>query len=219
MNSANEQKFKYVFFDFDGTIADTYDYYFNKLAEMYPNFNLKNLSKEEIEGNRNKSFNTIVREQGIPMWKLLFMAWRVKNQLNKDILQINMFNGIKEIFSDIKNEGKGIAVVSNNNNTNVLKFLQKEKIENLVNNIWTTSAVNGKHKSLQKALKYLKLEPQEVLYVGDEVRDINACKSTGIPIAAVTWGFNSENILSQNNPEYLVHNMDELKTVISSNDH
>ena len=44
----------------------------------------------------------------------------------------------------------------------------------------------------------------ETLYIGDEVRDIDACRKTGIRIISVTWGFNSKEALCRKNPDFLV---------------
>jgi hypothetical protein len=35
------------------------------------------------------------------------------------------------------------------------------------------------------------------LYVGDEVRDIQAAHKAGVAVAAVTWGFNSRDLLAR----------------------
>jgi len=52
---------KQVIFDFDGTIANSYNYYLRILDEMYPHFNLDQRSEEEIEIQRTKSFKTIIQ--------------------------------------------------------------------------------------------------------------------------------------------------------------
>lgn len=48
------------------------------------------------------------------------------------------------------------------------------------------------------------INPLEVIYVGDEDRDIIAAKKTKIKTIAVTWGFNTNEKLSRENPDYLV---------------
>ena len=47
------------------------------------------------------------------------------------------------------------------------------------------------------------LKSQEILYVGDELRDVKASQKAGIPVAAVTWGFNSRESLAASKPTYL----------------
>lgn len=52
-------------------------------------------------------------------------------------------------------------------------------------------------------------------YVADEVRDIDAAKSSGINSIAVSWGFNSEDVLKKEKPDYLISNPQELITIAS----
>ena len=46
-------------------------------------------------------------------------------------------------------------------------------------------------------LKLMRLGRDEVVYIGDEARDIDAAQKVGIPIISVTWGFNSSDVLSR----------------------
>jgi phosphoglycolate phosphatase len=206
---------KYVLIDFDGTIADTYSYYFNTLSKLYPELNIGNLTEQEISENKDKSFKTVIRENGIPFWKLLIMAYKVKSRLNKDILGIPLFPGIKELLIQLKELNVRVAVVSINNKKNILDFLKKENADNLVEDIWTTVGQFGKWRTLEKAIKKTGIKKSEVIYVGDEVRDIEACQKVGIKIAAVSWGFNSEKALRENKADYILIKPNDLLAIIN----
>jgi phosphoglycolate phosphatase-like HAD superfamily hydrolase len=56
----------------------------------------------------------------------------------------------------------------------------------------------------------------EVIYVGDEIRDIEAAKRSKIPVISVTWGFNGTAILQQYQPDYLVHKPQEIIQLLVS---
>ncbi len=56
--------------------------------------------------------------------------------------------------------------------------------------------------------------PQEVLYVGDEVRDIEACKKIHLDIAAVTWGYNSTLALEKARPNFVVDRPQDLGEIL-----
>ncbi len=68
----------------------------------------------------------------------------------------------------------------------------------------------GKETKMRKIIKKEKISPNEVLYVGDEIRDINAAKNTGIDIASVAWGYNTVESLKKHNPEFLIYTPSEL---------
>lgn len=58
------------------------------------------------------------------------------------------------------------------------------------------------------------LSIREILYVGDEVRDIDAAGSIGMDIAAVTWGFNSKAALVAAEPTYVIEHASELPGLV-----
>ena len=74
----------------------------------------------------------------------------------------------------------------------------------------------SKHRSIKKYLKSEKIELEEIVYIGDEIRDINAAKKAKVKVIAVTWGFNSKEVLSEYQPDALVDQPQELIEVINN---
>ena len=54
------------------------------------------------------------------------------------------------------------------------------------------------------------LHADQVVYVGDEVRDIKAARQAGVAMAAVTWGFHRRELLAPCRPDYLLERPEEL---------
>jgi len=73
-----------------------------------------------------------------------------------------------------------------------------------------TSPLWGKAQHLKRLLKEHKLPKQEVIMVGDELRDIEAARQCGIKIAAVSWGYNSHEALEEAKPDWLLEHPKEL---------
>ena len=55
-----------------------------------------------------------------------------------------------------------------------------------------------------------------MLYVGDEVRDIRACRRAGIDVAAVDWGYNTRASLAQARPTYEVDSLDAIIDIVKT---
>jgi len=68
----------------------------------------------------------------------------------------------------------------------------------------------GKARLLRRLLRRQGWRPDQVLYVGDELRDIEAGQQLGMAVAAVTWGFNDPQLLSNEKPALLVQRPVEL---------
>ena len=68
----------------------------------------------------------------------------------------------------------------------------------------------GKEVPIRRQVNAVDVPPQQVIYVGDEVRDIEAGRKAGIEVAAVTWGLNSRSLLQRYRPTLLVEEPKEL---------
>ena len=93
-------------------------------------------------------------------------------------------------------------------------FLQRHGIRELFNPIYSAKNIFGKHRVIQKLMKERKLDAKTTIYVGDEVRDIEASKRVGIDIISVSWGLNSHEILAKYPPTYLIDKPEELNTIL-----
>lgn len=72
-------------------------------------------------------------------------------------------------------------MISSNSEHNIREFLQANGVEE-IDTVYSSSSIFGKDKIIKKFLKTYKLDASETLYVGDEARDIIACKQTGVPV-------------------------------------
>jgi len=71
--------------------------------------------------------------------------------------------------------------------------------------------------ALSRAAHYfgVSFQPTEALIIGDTPADIECAKMNGIPALAVGTGWHSMETLAENNPEYLLPDLSDLKKVLS----
>jgi phosphoglycolate phosphatase len=62
----------------------------------------------------------------------------------------------------------------------------------------------AKDKTLKTILRLHGFLPKNTIYIGDETRDIRAAASVSISSVSVTWGYESKQLLSKANPDYIV---------------
>ena len=106
-----------------------------------------------------------------------------------------------------------MGILTSTSEENVRKFLKKNKLE-LFDFIYSGSSIFGKHKVMKSLLKKQKLKRKEVIYVGDETRDIEAAKKAKVKIISVTWGFNTKQILKKQKPDFLIDKPKELMKIL-----
>lgn len=204
---------KTIIFDFDGTIADTFWLGFEIVNKLADEFGFKKVSKEEAEKYRQKSFSEVMRALGIPRFKLPFIAYRAKKELNKVIDKVKTIDGIIGTLQNLDNLGYEIGIVSSDSQENLDQFLERNDIK-IFDFIQIGRKIFRKDKLLSKIVKKNKLKKNEVVYIGDEVRDIIAARRAGIKIIAVSWGYNAREALEKYKPDLIVDVPEELISAV-----
>lgn len=201
---------KVVLFDFDGTIADTYNAIAKITNQLSSEFGYKALTSEELLLLKNLSSREIVKLSEISLFKIPFLVRRVRSELSKEIGELSPIKNISGVLFELKNRGYTLGIVTSNNKNNVETFLRKNKLDNLFRYIYSSTSIFGKHRIINQAIRNNQLIKANVMYVGDETRDIRSARRSNIGVAAVTWGFNSAEILEEYEPDYLLHQPQEL---------
>jgi len=130
-----------------------------------------------------------------------------------EIASVEPIEGLKEILFQLKSLGHKIGILTSNSSKNVMSFLEHNDLD-LFDFIQTTSKIWSKNYGLKTLMKDNNFEISDVIYIGDETRDIEAAKKAGVRCAAVTWGYNSRMALEARNPDYLIHSPAELFQLI-----
>ena len=199
---------KYIVFDFDGTIADTFDIIkavvIKEYGEYALNFDFESIKNEDTKG--------LLKKLNIPLWKFPEMALKITSKLrnNKDI---KLFPDIIDLLNKLKENYK-LGILSSNTRENIIHTLIKHDIDNLFEFVYSGSSIFGKHLVMKKMCVKHYINPNEVIYVGDEDRDIIASKKIKIKNIAVTWGFNSKEKLSREEPDYIVDSPMQILEVV-----
>ncbi len=206
---------KVIVFDFDGTIADTIPVSITILKKLATKYYHKTVDEKLIQEFRDKSIPEIFKELDISIIKLPFIARKARRELNKEIASLKPIKGISELLEQLKKQGQILGIVSSNSKESITKFLESNNLK-VFDFIYTNSRIFGKANSLKKLLRRNKWSAASAIYIGDEIRDIEAARKAGIKIISVTWGVNTQDKLSSYNPDFLVKSPGELLSLFQS---
>ncbi|HEY9653376.1 MAG TPA: HAD-IA family hydrolase [Coleofasciculaceae cyanobacterium] len=207
---------KIILFDFDGTIADTFDALVTITNRLAKDYRYKPATPEEIDHLRSLSSWEIFKRSGISVFRLPSLLKRVQEDLHQYIHQLNPVSGIKEALIELKAEGHTLGILTSNSQENVILFLKNHEMLELFSFIGSETTIFSKHRILRRFIRKNRLIPDDVIYVGDETRDIEASKKIPIKIIAVSWGFNSKEALVKSHPDFLIHHPSELIEVMGT---
>jgi len=207
-------KTRLLAFDFDGTIADTLGEVHRIFNEMAPDFGLDEIHADEVPGLRSHSLKQLLKELGVSKRQLPTLMSRGARMLRSRILQVELIAGMREALTNLRPRVEHFGILTSNTNENVELFLRHHELDHLFEFISSKSKLSGKAKHLKSILTTFSLKADEMIYVGDELRDIKACRKAGIRVAAVSWGFNTHQALAEAGPDFLFDQPEQLQGLL-----
>jgi phosphoglycolate phosphatase len=196
-------KYRALVFDFDGTIADTLGETRRIFNQIAPDYGIRQVGEHELDGLRHLSLKQLLDHLKIPKRRVPALISRGTGLMRGNITNLPMITGMKEVLVELRRHVHSYGILTSNSTPNVDLFLRTHGLREQFDFISSTSKLSSKSKHLKAIRKTFSLRSEEILYVGDELRDVKASQKAGIPIAAVTWGFNSQQSLAAEKPDYL----------------
>lgn len=204
---------KHIIFDFDGTLADSTAVFasaWNTLAQKYK---FKGIELKEIDTLKKLSISERSKLFDFPMYKLPMILPQFYKLYRQSLNDVHLFEGMKEVLIEIDKRGYKILIISSNSKENILEFLKMNGIH-CVADVLCSNRIFGKDKVMKKFLKEANVDSSNVVYIGDEQRDIVACKKAGVPIIWVEWGYDAKEVVQNDEPEYSVSTPQEILEII-----
>lgn len=196
--------YRTVIFDFDGTLADTLEETRKIYNRMAADYKLREVHEDELPQLRHLSLKDLLDHLGIPSRRVPMLLAKGTRLLRGNIASLPLIKGMEEILPILRPRVQSFGILTSNASENVELFLEAHGIRGLFDFISSTSKLTGKSRHLRAICKTFSLRPQEMLYVGDEIRDLKASQKAGVPVAGVTWGFNSRESLAAEQPQYVL---------------
>ncbi len=199
-------KYRLVIWDFDGTLADSLQaglVLFNRLAGE-----LRYRPITDPEAVRQMTARQFLRHHGIPWWRLPRLAKHfhaaaaeLDIRLHPDVLQMVQLLAQKRVRQ---------GILSSNSVENIRKTLVDHRAEELFEFVESCGGLFGKPRALRRIVRRSGVPRDQILYIGDEERDVRAARSAGVAAAAVAWGFHVPAVLKAARPNHFVERAEEI---------
>ena len=193
-------KYRLAIFDFDGTLADSFPFFvqvFNQLAEQH---GFKKIDPDLAPTFRHYNARQIMKQVGMPDWKLPFVVKSFTSLMKQHAASISPFEHVDDLLFHLANKGVTLAIVSSNSYDNVSQILGSTNIK-LISQFECGMSMFGKPARIRKVLKKTGTPCHEVIYIGDQVADLEAARKESIDFGAVSWGYETIESLRKYFPE------------------
>jgi phosphoglycolate phosphatase len=198
--------YKYIVFDFDGTLADSIAVQNKILNELASKHHLDNIRPEDFK-NRD---NLTVRKKVQMLTLVVKIQSEFKSLYNQNISDVKPFDDVLSLLSLLNEQGYGVAIISSNAKENIEKFLKLNSIDFKIS-ILSAKGLFGKHKAFTKFVKQHQCSVKDILYIGDEIRDVKACKKSGVDIVFAKWGMDADKDITSYNIKFIASSPLELQ--------
>lgn len=192
---------KHVVFDFDGTLADSEEMCFQLLNEIAGKHRYRQLERSELSGLKLLPYPERLRLLGVPMMHVPFLAMEARRTYRLRMGSLHPFPDVRLALHRLIELGCVLHVLSSNAVANIRTFLDRHDMD-VFETIHCERNFFGKHIGLRRFLHSQKLQPSEVVYLADEVRDVEACRKIGLPVISTAWGFDPVEKLEAANPKF-----------------
>jgi phosphoglycolate phosphatase len=180
-------KYKLAIFDFDGTLADTVPWLASVMDQVADRYNFNRLDGQDLEVLRDYDSRQLLKHLGVPLWKLPMIGNHMRNLMARDIEQIPLFDGVEDLLRGLSASGVLLAIVSSNSYANIRHVLGPETAD-LIGFYECGTSLFGKQARIRKVLRKSGCMAGHAIYIGDEVRDVEASRGERIAFGAVSWG-------------------------------
>ncbi len=207
-----------IIFDFDGTLADSLEAARQTYNCLAPDHGLPIIETSDIPAYRQLGLRALMQTLGIKPRQVPVLLKQGRLMLRDQMGSLRPCPGVLEQLPALRNHFTKVGILTSNSVENVEIFLRRHAARHHFDFISTCSKLKGKAKHLRAISRTHSLHPGEMIYVGDETRDIKAAQKAGVPMAGVTWGFNSREALSKLSPQWLFSKPDELSGLLAKTD-
>lgn len=214
-------KYKYVFFDMDGTIGDTHEGIFNCSKAAFDKLGIK--YEDTYESLRKligpplvyayKEYFGATEEQAQRAKELYRQRYSVKG-----IYEMSVYEGMEETLKNLKQSGAYLAVVSAKPQEYIdiiVPYFGLDKYIDFCIGVSMTEKSTSKVHLIKTALEHFNInDMSHVVMIGDRKYDLDSASELGIDGIGVSYGYGDIDELNACNPVFIADNTKQISEYI-----
>ena len=213
------KKYKYVLFDLDGTILNTFEGVTKSFAYALEHYGIYVKDLNELTPVLGPPlYDAFVSMYGFSHDKAIEAVAKYRERYSqKFVEESKLYPGIKDIIKKLSDDGYNLVIATSKPECFVDKLLHYYDLAQYFSFVACASldkSRDTKEKVLGYLIDELKFNPEEAVMVGDRKFDLLGADSFGIDAIGVLYGFAPDGELEQSPNVYLAKDADELYNYI-----
>jgi len=204
-----------ILFDFDGTLANTFFIAVDVFRRLSKVARRRGPTDDaEVEVLRGLSARQAMKRVGLHWWQLPYVLHDGRKTMHHRMHEVQAFPGITKVLEQLHRQGYQLMVVSTNGDQNIQLFLQNNHLQKYIARVYAHVGLFSKARALRDIMKEHHLTAANCVYVGDEVRDLDATRRAGLRCISVSWGYNNRQALQTAGADPIVDTSEQLAKAI-----
>lgn len=210
------KKYKYIIFDFDGTINDTSQgiyHTFKKVLDIlginYDGVDFSHHIGPPLEFSYTELAGKKLCQRAIELHRQVFAQ-------DNAVEMSRLYDGITDTLQKLTDSGFVLSIASSKYQPHALASVEKFGLGKFFRCVYGQNEKRGfKSEVLRQLLADNGWEKDKCLMIGDTVYDVEGAHSNGIDAMAVTYGFGNEKDLKNANAELTAHSPAEIVQILT----
>ena len=182
--------FQHIIFDFNGTLVDSSAIIHEIVAELIKKSRFRSITSKDFEN-----------PQDLPLLKrikvLIFTAKYARKFLrlySERSSEIPFADGVLPMLTLLGESGFKYSILSSNSQDMIRALFKQHNLP--IGPVYKAHRLSGKKSAIKSFIKHNRCSAGDVLYIGDEKRDVEVCNKCGVGIIFVKWGLGANEDLS-----------------------
>jgi len=200
---------KFILFDFDGVIVDSFEPAFEVSKKACPHLTIEEY-KRGFEGNINEWKGAESEHTEQCRSDIDFFTEYVPKMKDIDLVP-----GIKDVIEQLA-KSYTLIIVSSTITMPIQELVDRTGLASYFAEILGNDVHNSKVEKIKMIFQKYNTTAEHCIFVTDTLGDLREAEKTGVKAIAVSWGFHSQETLQRGNPVSIMDSPEDLVTAVNN---
>jgi phosphoglycolate phosphatase len=203
---------KFLLFDFDGVIADSYSVAYDTARAMCARMD-DTTYRSMFEGNVHERHGAVMTEDHGPECKHDLDWFGIFTPAFEE--RAKLFPGMREVIEKLSHEYI-LIIISSTITSPIQGFLEKNHIGRYFSEVMGADVHTSKREKIGMVFAKYGIEASSCLFITDTLGDMREAAEAGVGALGVAWGFHPRETLEKGNPYGIVEKPQEIEPAIEA---